>query len=284
MLPILYLWSWMWWKQDTEITLRLLSRVESCITILHINVMAEAVHPSSRRRRRPQQIYRLLSVYASVFGVAFAIMVDRRGTVWPHKCDCHTVTEIHASMIEFFASAWSQNAFRAISVQDAALPWTMRNSKIAARSTMVDTSACPSPPVFPPVSLDRLSVEVIIETLLQFKFTPSLASAVSALTQCILSTQSASTLQLLNNPDVNICLSLAADIVLEASISEVSNKKVSAGDESLCQLYQQFTAINAKRRPSKDVLVIKLYIVPPTTVPCVNWTTTTGVKQMISPN
>jgi len=82
--------------------------VESCITILHINVMAEAVHPSSRRRRRPQQIYRLLSVYASVFGVAFAIMVDRRGTVWPHKCDCHTVTEIHASMIEFFASAWSQ--------------------------------------------------------------------------------------------------------------------------------------------------------------------------------
>ena len=220
--------------------------------------MAEAVHPSSRRRRRPQQIYRLLSVYASVFGVAFAIMVDRRGTVWPHKCDCHTVTEIHASMVEFFASAWSQRlscnicAGRSLTLDNAQLEnrYPLNNGRHVCMpiSTGFSTS-----------QLDRLSVEVIIETLLQFKFTPSLASAVSALTQCILSTQSASTLQLLNNPDVNICLSLAADIVLEASISEVSNKKVSAGDESLCQLYQQFTAINAKRRPSKDVLVIKLY-------------------------
>ena len=210
---------------------------------------------------------------------------------WSTGAEQYGHINVIVTLWQKFMQVWSSfspllglNVFRAISVQDAALPWTMRNSKIAARSTMVDTSACPSPPVFPPVSLDRLSVEVIIETLLQFKFTPSLASAVSALTQCILSTQSASTLQLLNNPDVNICLSLAADIVLEASISEVSNKKVSVGDESLCQLYQQFTAINAKRRPSKDVLVIKLYIVPPTTVPCVNWTTTTGVKQMISPN
>jgi len=39
----------------------------------------------------------------------------------------------------------------------------------------------------------------------------------------------------LNNPDVNICLSLAADIVLEASISEVSKKIASAVDKSLSQ-------------------------------------------------
>ena len=58
----------------------------------------------------------------------------------------------------------------------------------------------------------------------------------------------------LNNPDVNICLSLAADIVLEASIFEVSKNIASTLDQSLSQqeresLCQQFTAINAKRLP-----------------------------------
>jgi len=39
----------------------------------------------------------------------------------------------------------------------------------------------------------------------------------------------------LNNPDVNICLLLAADIVLEASIFEVSKKIVSTIDQFLSQ-------------------------------------------------
>ena len=43
----------------------------------------------------------------------------------------------------------------------------MRDSKTAARSSMVDMFACPSPPVFSTSQLDGLSVEVIIEIMLQ---------------------------------------------------------------------------------------------------------------------
>ena len=108
--------------------------------------------------------------------------------------------------------------------------------KNTVRSTTVDTFACPSALVLPPVSSievidDRESVAVqhsFPHSLPQSQLSRNAICQPSPLVHC-------NHLAVFNNPNVNICLSLAANIVFEASIFEVSNKIASAVDELLSQ-------------------------------------------------